>query len=125
MPGKIAPGGAGPRIHHVALRTRDLARLERFYADVVGLPALRRAAGRVWLAAGGAVVMLEAAEPGEPEIPANCKEFLAFAIDASEAGAARARLARAGVPIESETAATVYFRDPDGRRVGFSHYVVD
>jgi HSP20 family molecular chaperone IbpA len=35
---------------------------------------------------------------------------------------AHARLTDAGHPIEGETAFTLYVRDPDGTRVGLSHY---
>ena len=119
------------RIHHVALRTGDLPRLEAFYAGVLGLPVVRRAPGRVWLAATddasalGALLMLEQREQGEPEVPVNYKEFLAFAIAASDRAARREALERANVAIEAETDFTLYFRDPDGRRVGLSHYVLD
>ena len=47
------------RIHHLALRTRELDRLERFYTGVLKLPVVRRDAGRgsVWLDAGGTIGM--------------------------------------------------------------------
>jgi glyoxylase I family protein len=139
------------RIHHIALRTADLARLESFYVNVVGLavvPAAARAGpggDRVWLAAGTAVLMLERAGEGEGEgegddegeregVAPATMDLLAFAGDDAEndAGAVgakahasaietwRARLASAGVRVEAETAHTLYFRDPDGRRVALS-----
>jgi catechol 2,3-dioxygenase-like lactoylglutathione lyase family enzyme len=111
------------RIHHVALRTPDVARLERFYAGALGLSVVRRddARGSVWLALGpaadpgGAVLMLERAEPGEPAVPAGSHELVAFAVD--DLAPWRSRVA-----VEAETAHTLYFRDPDGRRVGLSTY---
>jgi catechol 2,3-dioxygenase-like lactoylglutathione lyase family enzyme len=105
------------RIHHVALRTRDLPRLERFYRDVLGFRVMRRddARGSVWLDADGAVLMLERAGPGEPAVPAGTLELLAFAVDDKEPWRAR-------VAVEAETAHTLYFRDPDGRRLGVSTY---
>ncbi len=111
------------RLHHLALRTRDLPRLRAFYEDLLGLRACREAPGRrVWLEAGGAVVMLEAADAGEPEIPADSREFVAFAIEPGARAAWEARLAGAGVAVEARTDHTLYFRDPDGRRVGVSSY---
>jgi catechol 2,3-dioxygenase-like lactoylglutathione lyase family enzyme len=106
-------------IHHVALRTTDLPRLERFYRDVLGFTVLRRddARGSAWLDAGGAVLMLERAEPGEPPIPAGSRELVAFAVDDKEPWRSR-------IEVEAETGHTLYFRDPDGRRLAVSSYVL-
>jgi catechol 2,3-dioxygenase-like lactoylglutathione lyase family enzyme len=105
------------KIHHVALRTRDLARLEAFYVGALGLRVLRRAARSVWLEAGDAIVMLEMREADEPDVSVGTMEMVAFAITPAE----RAKFARS-LPIEAETRFTLYTRDPDGRRVGLSHY---
>ena len=106
-------------IHHIALRTTDLPRLERFYRDVLAFAVLCRddARGSVWLEAGRAVLMLERAEPGEPAIPAGSGELVAFAVDDKEPWRSR-------VAVEAETAHTLYFRDPDGRRLAVSSYVL-
>ena len=105
------------QIHHVALRTRDLARLEQFYATVLGLRVMRRddARGSVWLDAGGIVLMLERAAAGEPGVPAGTMDLVAFAVDDKETWRGR-------VAVEAETEHTLYFRDPDGRRVAVSSY---
>lgn len=105
------------RIHHVALRTHDLPRLERFYAGVLGLAVMRRdhARGSVWLEAGGAVLMLERAGAAEPPVPVGTMDLVAFAVDDKEPW-------RAKVAVEAETQHTLYFRDPDGRRVAVSSY---
>lgn len=110
------------RIHHIALRTLDTPRLERFYAELLGLRVTRRSERSVWLDAGGAVVMLERADPGEPAIPKGTRELVAFAVTAAEREALGARLAQAGVPSDGQTEHTIYLRDPDGRRVGLSSY---
>jgi catechol-2,3-dioxygenase len=111
------------QLHHVALRTGDVIRLEGFYAGVLGLRVRARHDGRsVWLEAGGAVLMIELAGEREPQVPEGSMELVAFAVDAREREEWRQRLARAGVGIEGETAQTLYFRDPDGRRVGLSSY---
>ena len=110
------------RIHHVALRTPNVPRLERFYAGVLGLRVLRRdeVRGSVWLEAGDAIVMIEPAAPGEPAVPAGTMELVAFAVDDKEAW--RARIERSGGTLEAESAFTLYFRDPDGRRVAVSTF---
>lgn len=110
------------RIHHVAFRTRDLARLRAFYTERLGFSVSREGAGSVWLEADGAIVMLETALPGEPGVAAGSNEIVVFAIGSAEREAWRVRLALGNVAIESETAYTLYFRDPDGRRLGLSHY---
>jgi catechol 2,3-dioxygenase-like lactoylglutathione lyase family enzyme len=111
------------RIHHLAFRTESLLQLERFYADALGLPVLRRSEARaVWLDAGGAIVMLELREPGEAPLPAGSKELVAFAIAADARALTTERLARHGVSIEASTDFTLYVRDPDGRRIGLSSY---
>ena len=103
------------QIHHVAFRTADLARLERFYRDVLELAVLRRddARGSIWLEAGGSELMLERAELGEPAVPVGSRELLAFSVEDTEPWRSR-------VAVEAETRHTLYFRDPDGRRVAVS-----
>ena len=110
------------RIHHLAFRTRDVARLETFYVRVCDFKVRKRddERGSVWLDARSAVLMLERADPEEPPIPAGTKELIAFAID--DVDAWRARLAAFGIDVEGETQHTLYFRDPDGRRLAVSTF---
>lgn len=109
------------RIHHVALRTDDLAGLERFYGGLLGLAVIRRQGERsVWLDAGGAILMLERREGAEPAVDRGSMEMVAFAVEPAKARLLAARLAEAGFPEEARTGSTIYLRDPDGRRVGLS-----
>jgi catechol 2,3-dioxygenase-like lactoylglutathione lyase family enzyme len=111
------------RIHHLAFRTTDVPRLERFYTGVLGLEVLRRDGSRsVWLDAGGAIVMLERRGDGEPAIDPASMEVTCFAMSPHDARARLARLAAANVVIEGLTSSSLYFRDPDGRRIGLSTY---
>jgi catechol 2,3-dioxygenase-like lactoylglutathione lyase family enzyme len=113
------------RIHHIALRTRDIESLVAFYAETLGLPVIHRTGdSSAWLQAGEALVMLERADPGEPAIAPGTRELVAFAVEPGELPAFEQRLAGHGVPIEGRTQFTLYFRDPDGRRVGVSQYPV-
>lgn len=68
------------------------------------------------------MIMIERAPESEPPIPCGSMEILAFTIDASDRQAMVARLGEASVAIEAESPFTIYFRDPDGRRVGLSHF---
>ena len=111
------------RVHHLAFRTRDLTRLERFYTDALGLSIARRDGERsVWLRAGGTILMLEQAEDGEPDVMPESKELVAFGIEPQDMERWRRVLEVNAIPIEEETGFTIYFRDPDGRRIGLSHY---
>jgi glyoxylase I family protein len=111
------------RVHHIAFRTHDLPRLEKFYVELLGLTVKERHGERsLWLDAGDAIVMLEQAAAGEPNIPAGSFELLAFTIMPHEKKLRLAALDAAGVVVESATDFTVYFRDPDGRRIGLSHF---
>jgi hypothetical protein len=64
--------------------------------------------------------MLERATDDEVLARAGTRELIAFAVD--DRGAWRARLMGAGVTIEAETEHSLYFRDPDGRRLAVSTY---
>jgi catechol 2,3-dioxygenase-like lactoylglutathione lyase family enzyme len=112
----------GVRIHHIAMRTHEVDRLVAFYEGLLGLRVTRRddARGSAWLDAQGTILMIERAGDGEPGICAGTLELVAFAVDDREAW--RDRLTRARVAIEAETAHTLYFRDPDGRRVAVSNW---
>lgn len=111
------------RIHHLAFRTADLARLERFYEEVIGLEVLRRDGERsAWLDAGGTILMLERSADGEPLVDPRSLELTCFGIEPSEHVAVVRRLEGAGVAVEGRTAYSIYFRDPDGRRIGVSSF---
>ncbi len=112
------------RLHHLAFRTRDVERLVAFYARVLGLRETRDARPRsVWLGLEAAVLMIEAKAPDEPDPPPGSLELVAFAVDAEAKSAVRDRAESLGC-YDGETAHTVYFRDPDGRRVGVSTYPI-
>lgn len=110
------------RLHHLALRTPDVERALAFYQHWFGLAIARDARPRaVWLSLEGSLLMIEQAEPSEPAVPAGSLELIALAISSDERSALRERLVHAAL-LEAETAYTLYFRDPDGRRVGVSSY---
>lgn len=111
------------RVHHLAFRTADLARLERFYVHALGLAVVHRNETRsVWLDAGGSRLMLELAEPGEASPHPRAMDLVAFEVAPETRALYTARLELAGVAIEGSTDFTLYVRDPDGRRIGLSSY---
>lgn len=120
-------------LHHLAVVVRDLARAERFWIDVVGLPVLRRwddAQGRprsTWVALeGDSFLAIELAGSDSPmrEDGAPGWHCVALRIGEHERETWRARLIAAGHPIERESPYTLYVRDPDRNLVGFSHFPV-
>ena len=124
--------------HHVAIQVRDLGVVEPFYREVLGLPVTRRWPRRdgaptersVWLDTGDghgflALEVVDAgATAGEDVARATSPGLflVALRIERESRATWEARLAEAGVAVESRTAFTLYVRDPEGNRVGLSHW---
>jgi catechol 2,3-dioxygenase-like lactoylglutathione lyase family enzyme len=121
--------------HHLAIQVRGLLVEERFYCDVLGLDVLRRWPARdgqpgersVWLDTGdGSFLALEvvegAAEGGGDGASSPGLHLVALRIERAARPDWERRLAAAGVPVEARTAFTLYVRDPEGNRVGLSHW---
>lgn len=125
--------------HHLAVQCADIALCEAFYRDVLGLPVLRRwpreggGDRSVWLAvgeSGGAgFIALEHAD-----VPAEARPWrdgrpglhlVALHIAPSERRAWEDRLESAGVMVVHRTRWTIYFHDPEGNRIGLTHYPQD
>jgi len=129
-----APGARG--FHHLAIQVKELARVEAFYRDVLGLAELRRwpnkegAPGErsVWLDAGdGGFLALEVVAGGptardDERATRPGLHLVALRIGREARAGWERRLAAAGVAIEARTAFTLYVRDPEGNRVGLSHW---
>ncbi len=121
-------------VHHVAVQVRDLAGAERWYSTVLGLPLLRRwqdAEGRdrsSWLALeGDAFLALErctgAALTSTGWEQDNPGYFvLVLRIPSAERAAWEQRLTEHGVTVERRSQWTIYFRDPEGNRIGLSSH---
>jgi catechol-2,3-dioxygenase len=105
------------------MRTADVAALAGFYRTLLDMVVRRdRAPDSIWLGlGGGAVLMIEKRADGEATVAAGSMELVAFAVDTATKTAIRERAVAAGC-FDGETAATVYLRDPDGRRIGVSTY---
>ena len=119
-------------IHHLAVKVADLARAEAFYSGLLGLAVLERwpmPDGRgersLWLDLGaGAFLALERAEEagaGKSE-DAPGIHLVALHIARTEREAWIAKLTQAGHPVYHQTDYTLYVRDPEGNRIGLSHW---
>ena len=114
-------------IHHIAITTRDPEKLAVFYRDILGLPEIKRhflddgTLRSAWLDLGhNAILMLEKQDASPQN--GNGYHLLAFTVTESEKTAWKEKLARAGIEISHSTDYTLYFRDPDGNRIGLSSY---
>ena len=126
---------AGPvtALHHLALGTRNVGNLARFYSEVLELREVtrhERADGSlrsVWLDLGGALLMVELSEEPPRRVDGiGAGPFLiAFAASRVEQARLEAKLAAAGSPIESRSEWTIYSRDPDGNRIALSAYPIE
>lgn len=113
-------------IHHIALQVRDLARAEAFYHGVLELPVARRLTDpqgvprSVWLTLGNnGLLMLERGDTAQA--PGGW-HLVAFAIAPTERATLEAALQARGVAIVGRSDHTLYIRDPEGNRLGLSHW---
>jgi catechol 2,3-dioxygenase-like lactoylglutathione lyase family enzyme len=127
-------------IHHLAIQVRDLAAVERFYSEALGLRVTRRWPWRdgrpgeraVWLALGeleedGFLALEVVTEgPAAADDPSRATRpglhLVALRIERAARSAWERRLATAGVLVEARSSFTLYVRDPEGNRVGLSHF---
>jgi catechol-2,3-dioxygenase len=119
-------------IHHIAVKVADLAAAETFYVSVLGLSVLRRwltPDGRtersLWLDVGhGAFLALERAEASTPAKAeaASGIHLIALHIARGEREAWVVKLIQAGHSVYDQTDTTIYVRDPEGNRIGLSHW---
>jgi len=115
-------------LHHLALGTRDVERLARFYIDVLELHEVTRhlhadgSLRSIWLDLGGALLMIEPTlEPPRIVLGIGAGPFLiALRVSAEQRPAFEARLESAGSVVESRSEFTSYARDPDGNRIAIS-----
>ncbi|HEY7726448.1 MAG TPA: VOC family protein [Anaeromyxobacteraceae bacterium] len=118
-------------LHHVALLCADLEACERFYREAIGLRVLRRwprpgeGDRSVWLDAGdGTFLALEraAAAPGGASGAGPGWHVVALRIEPGDRQPLEARLAARGVAVVRRTPHTLFVLDPEGNRVGLSHW---
>lgn len=107
----------------LTLQARDLAALEAFYTDHVGLACLTRDGDRVWLQVGRhARLGLWSPGPKEFGDEGGAHVHFAFSVDPGGLDALHARLDGTGVqvrgPVEHPGGdRSIYFEDPEGNVV--------
>jgi len=118
------------KLHHLALGARDLEHVAGFYRDLLGLREVCRhhepggSLRSIWLDLGGPVLMIERTEePARLIQGVGAGPFLlALAAAPSERSVLERSLDASGIPIDSRTEHTIFFRDPEGNRVALSSY---
>jgi catechol 2,3-dioxygenase-like lactoylglutathione lyase family enzyme len=127
----LGGANAAPSLHHVAVGTRDVEALARFYQHLLQTPERRRqsdAAGlrSIWLDLSGTLLMIERSEAATAPVEGvGLGAFLlAFRADAAGRREFEQRARELGVNVESRSPFTSYLRDLDGNRIAVSEYEV-
>jgi catechol-2,3-dioxygenase len=106
----------------------DVEAVAGFYAAALGVEEMTRhkdddGLRSIWLGLeGGAILMVERRPDHIARLADNHPALVAFSIPAKDRAAFAQRLTNLGHPVEESSPFTLYARDPEGRRVGFSHY---
>lgn len=125
----------GLSCHHIALKTLNLPALRRFYENVLGLNVLEKnhyedgSLRSVWYELGTTILMLEKSETTRDlKVISSFTEdppgfhLMALEIEKSQREIWKKKLLDAGIVIEHESKFSIYFKDPDGNRLGLTHY---
>jgi catechol 2,3-dioxygenase-like lactoylglutathione lyase family enzyme len=111
--------------HHIAIYTRDLARLEAFYTSLLGFPIVRRwdAAGIVFVDAGGLWIELTRQDaPDDGTRPRALDQGVGInhlALQVADIDRSFRELVDQGVrvlaaPVDYENVRVAFLADPDG-----------
>ena len=115
-------------VHHVALLSSDVERTVRFYQDVLGFPLTDifenrdyRGSNHFFFDIGHGNLLAFFDFPGLDLGPyaevLGGLHHIAISMEPEQWTQAKARLDVAGVPYQSESGTSIYFRDPDGARL--------
>ena len=118
-------------LHHLALRTRDLEAMERFYTDLLGFHVeWRPDADTIYLTSGSDNLALHRSETAEPaSVPGGRLDHLGLLLETAEdVDRWHIYLARKGVKITAlprthrDGARSFYCEDPEGNGVQLIHH---
>ena len=109
-------------VNELTLEVQDLARAERFYADVLGLPVVERWDDAVWVLAGTTRIGLWLPRIGIAGGRGGVHVHFAFKVEEADYDADVARLRVQGLEVEEvqfsdERGRSAYVTDPDGHCV--------
>ena len=127
-PDDVRPASTARGLHHMALLSSDVERTVRFYQDVLGFPLTDIFENRDYpgsnhfffdLGHGNLLAFFDFPDLGVGEYAEvlGGVHHIAISMTPEEWEHAKARLEEAGVPYQSESGTSIYFRDPDGARL--------
>ena len=121
-------------LNHIAIKSKQVEVLSDFYRRVLELPLLKtfkdeNGLRSIWLSLGTSILMLERSDYDEDKASTRTGFFvdkpgyhlLAFTVSIEKQSVLRASLHDLEIKIEHESEYTIYFRDPDGNRIGLSN----
>ena len=109
-------------IHHIAILTPNVEKMAAFYMALLDAPKVQEhhdAAGlrAMWLQMGTALLMIE-----RSEIQESGRHVLMFQAEAGSYAQLNMRLKALQAGPTDRSTFSIYGRDPDGHRIGFSAY---
>ncbi len=117
-------------IHHIAFKSDNLESYCHFYENVFQIKAektLHDETGHVrskWYRIGSVILMLERRDtaPNTSQLTPEHRNTFVFSIKKNEKEIWRTHLQAQNISLCSESPYTIYFLDPEGQRLGLSHY---
>lgn len=118
-------------LHHIALAVKSFDQMIPFYTQVLGLTEIKRhfnsngSLRSVWFDLDGVILMLEdQPEPSShnPNQSLSGWQLVALSIKPQEREVWIQKLKENQIKIEKQSDYSIYFWDPEGNRLAFSHY---
>ena len=113
------------KLHHIALQVTNIENCEKFYRNILQLPFLEYKydeTGKIrsaWFDLEGSMLMLEKVEIKNIDSALN---VLALSITPNEREVWKKKLQAAEIKLDHESKFSLYFSDPAGNQLAFSHY---
>lgn len=112
---------ANSGLRHIALRTGDLKKTERFYVDVLGMKiAFRVPPDMIFLRTSGSNDLVNFVRSSKRISPTEGLDHIGFKVTKAILKQAERTLKNKGIPIEGRRGRdAIYFLDPNGYRIEY------